>query len=102
MSAEQAEIPGFEQEKVPAIERAADKYDEKRKIWQGVGDELTTLKAKLSEVVHQHADLVDRGEDEKHHKVLIYKRGDYSVTITEGSEKLKCTIGGEEPAEPEL
>lgn len=95
----QAEIPGTEQQRIAEIERAADKYLEKRAIWQGTGKELTECKRLLSQAMHKNADAIERGENEKHQKVLAYKRDDYDVTVTEGKEKVKVKIGDEETEE---
>lgn len=92
---QQSEIPGTEQPRIGAIEDASDAYDEKRKIWQGLGEELTNAKAKLTELMRLHAaEIVNRDGD-----TLAYLRGDYTVTLVPGNEKLKVKIaGGEEEA----
>jgi hypothetical protein len=88
----QAEIPGTEQEKVPAIERAANKYDETRRTWQGLGEELQNHKAKLVETVRLHADKLQKDSD----GTLAYVRGDYKITVGQ-KETLKVKIDGADP-----
>ncbi len=78
---EQTEIPGFEQDRIPAIERAANKADAKRSIIGGLNDELDTLEYKLSEAMHANEDKLDKQEDTKGIELLVYKRGDFNIVI---------------------
>lgn len=79
--AEQTEIPGTERKRIPAIERAASKADEKRSVIGGLNDELKNLVAKLSEVMHANEDQLDKEETENGEKVIVYQRGDYRVVV---------------------
>jgi hypothetical protein len=89
MSAEQFEIPGTEQEKIPAIESAADKYVEKRNLWQGLGREVIDAKATLMDAVHLHKAGIDGNGDD----VLAYHRGDYHIVVKR-KEDVKVKIDG--------
>ena len=83
----QAEIPGTEQSKIPALERAADKYYDTRRTWQGLGEELANHKAKVIELMHTHRDAIaNRDED-----VLVYIRGDYKISLS-AKESVKVKI----------
>lgn len=103
---EQTEIPGAERKRIPAIERAAGKADEKRSVINGLNDELSNLVAKLSEVMHANEEQLDHEENDKGEKVIIYKRGDYKVVV-KYKESVNYKIkkaskgddGGDEPEE---
>lgn len=100
----QEEIPGTERKRIPAIERAASKADEKRTIINGLNDELTNLVAKLSEVMHANEEQLDHEENEKGEKVIVYKRGDYKVVVKHKESvnyKVKKASQGGEPGEDE-
>jgi hypothetical protein len=102
--ATQTEIPGTERKRIPAIERAAAKADKKRSIINGLTDELKNLVAKLSEVMHTHEADLDREENDKGEKLIVYKRGDYSVAVKYKESvkyKIRANSKGEEPEEEE-
>lgn len=102
--AEQTEIPGTERKRIPAIERAASKADEKRSIINGLSGELDNHVAKLSEVMHANADQLDHEENEKGEKVIVYKRGDYKIVVQYKESvkyKIKKASKGEEPVDDE-
>jgi hypothetical protein len=92
---EQLEIPGTEQEKIPALERAADKYTELRTTWQAMSKDLQTLKAKVMELMAANMDKLQHDDD-----TAVYVRGDYEITLTK-KESVKVKIAGEEGAADE-
>lgn len=89
----QVEIPGFEQKKIAAIERWADKFDEKRTLIDGLSGEMENAEYKLTEAIHSNEANLDHQQGPKGDKWLVYKRGDYKVIIKEGKEKVNVKIG---------
>jgi hypothetical protein len=83
----QAEIPGTEQERIPAIETAADKFDAANRLLKGLKDEAANAQAKLVETMHLHeAGLSKDGEG-----TMAYVRGDYRIVVSQ-KESIKVTI----------
>lgn len=98
--ATQDEIPGFEQKRIPAIERAIIKADEKRATLEVVKEELKTLEHKVREVLHDNADQLDRQETADGNSRIVYKRAGYEAEVR-GHERLSYgkvrEKNGEEP-----
>lgn len=100
VKAEQTEIPGTERKRIPAIERAASKADDKRAIINGLQGELINLVAKLSEAMHAKESELDIQENSKGEREIIYKRGDYSCKVKYKETvnyKVKKESRGDEP-----
>ncbi len=99
----QAEIPGFEQKKITAVERWAAKYDAKREIINGLEGELSNIDLKLREAMHENEKDVDHQQSEDGDRLLVYKRADYNIVVKRGKEKVNVKIGekskGDAPAE---
>jgi hypothetical protein len=99
--AEQTEIKGFEQERIPSIERIAAKFGEKRNLVAGLKDEMKNLAYKLREAMHEHEAQLFQQEDDMGEDVLVYERGDFRV-IVKGKESLNVKIKADgKGAEPE-
>lgn len=96
----QGELAGFEQKRVPAIERWAAKYDQTRESINGLTEELKNREFKLREAVHEHEAEVDHQESEDGDELLIYKRGDVNVVVKRGKEKVNVKIGEKLKGEP--
>ncbi len=97
---DQDSIPGFEQKRVQAIERAASKADEKRAIIGGLSGELENLEYKLSEAMHANEAELDRQQGPNGEELLVYKRGDFNIKIKKTEKvnyKIKAASKGEEP-----
>lgn len=103
--AQQIPMEGFEQVKIPAIERWAAKYDEKRSIIDGLETELANAEFKLAEEMHANADKLDHQQGKNGVQMLVYERNDFRVIIKGGKEKVNVKIGekskGAEPGETE-
>lgn len=91
-AAKQPELPGVEQEKVPALERAAKKYNDLKEPFADARDKLSSAKDTLIKMMHDKVKPNDDGE-------LVYKRGDVKVTIKPSKEKLKVVIGEDEDSD---
>lgn len=85
-------LPGVEQEKLPAIERAAKKYDDLKEPFATARDALASAKDSLLKMMHDKIKPNEAGE-------LVYKRGKVKVTIKPSKEKLKVVIGDDEDDE---
>ena len=83
---EQAEIPGFEQKRIPAVERAIMKADEKRAIIEGLKEELKNLESKVRETLHANVDALDHQETEGGTRI-VYKRAGFEAEL-KGHERL--------------
>lgn len=88
------EGPGFEQERIPALERQADKRAEKEAIIEGLNDEIKTIDFKIREIVHANEDKLQREEDPVTGVVTFtYQRATYKVTVKTGKESVKVDAG---------
>lgn len=91
----QPDLPGVEQEKLPAIERAAKKYNGLKEPFAEARDNLSSAKDSLIKMMHDKVKPNDAGE-------LVYKRGDVKVTIKPSKEKLKVVIGDDDGDESDI
>lgn len=92
---------GFEQRRIPAIERVASKFDEKRAIIGGLNDEKDNLEFKLREVMHANETELDKQASADGETLLVYKRGDFNVVV-KTKESLNVKIRADSKgAEPE-
>lgn len=94
------QVEMFEQKKVNAIEKWADKVQEKRELMAGLKDEKANAELKLVEAIHANDAAIDHQESENGDKLLIYKRGDYTIVVKRGSEKVNVKIGADSKPEP--
>ena len=99
----QGEIPGFEQKRIPKIETWAAKFDAKRELINGLKGEQENCALKLREAFHENEEFVDKQETADGGVELVYKRGDWNISVTRGSEKVKVKVKeaskGDEPLE---
>lgn len=84
---EQGEIPGFEQKRIPAIERAIMKADEKRAVIEGLKEELKNLEHKVREALHDNAEALDQQETPEGLTRIVYKRAGFEAEV-KGHERL--------------
>jgi hypothetical protein len=89
----QEEIPGFEQKRIPAIERWASKYDDKRETINGLEGELANIELKLRETVHANEADVDQQQSEDGDQLFVYKRPGFNVVVKRGKEKVNVKLG---------
>jgi hypothetical protein len=89
----QIEIPGTEQKKNAAIEKAADQYAETRDERMALSKDEANKKAKLKEMMRLH---IEARPDAEGNLVRTYERGDYKITMST-SEDVKVKIYGDEP-----
>lgn len=99
----QGELAGFEQKRVAKIETWAAKADDTRAAINGLKEELANREFKLREAMHENADLVDKQSSEDGDQLLVYKRGDFNITVKRGKETVNYKVGekskGDEPIE---
>lgn len=84
---EQTELAGFEQKRIPAIERAIMKADEKRAVIEGLKEELKNLEHKVREVLHENIEQLDHQENEEGGARIVYKRAGFEAEL-KGHERL--------------
>lgn len=92
--AEQADLPGVEQPKIAAIERAAKKYESLKEPFAQARDTLKEAKGKISKLMHDAA-IPLNANDEK-----VYRRGDVKVVLKH-KESIDVSIGLEDAHESE-
>lgn len=92
--AEQTEIPGTEQERIPGIESAAKKYAEKRRLHQGLTKEKKNALAKLIENLEENKEKLQSDGDGR----WSYVRGGFELVLTE-KESVEVTVPGDETAD---
>jgi hypothetical protein len=89
----QSEIPGTEQERIGALERQADKLQEKRDIVAGLQDEMANIEFKIREIAHEHEAKLQVEDDPKTGgRNLVYRRGDYNIVVKQGKETVNVKI----------
>lgn len=83
----------FPQKKINAIEKWADKFDEKRALIAGLTGERDNAELKLREAMHSNEDALDvQSDPATGEKILVYKRGDYKVVVKQGKEVVNVKI----------
>jgi hypothetical protein len=93
-AAEQTDIPGTEQVRIPAIERAANKFAEKRRLHAGLTKEKKNALMKLVEALDANkAELSNNGNG-----TYSYNRGGFELILTE-KESVRCVVPGDELAD---
>lgn len=92
----QGEIAGFEQKRIPAIERAALKHAEKQALANGLKEEVRTQEFKVREAMRANADSLDQQDDGEGGKVLVYKRGTFEI-VCKTKETVKIDVGQAKP-----
>lgn len=96
----QEDLPGFKQNRIPQIERWANKFDAHRETIQGLTDEMKTYEFKLREVMHQNEEQLDKDTDSEGVVTLVYKRADYNIKTKTGKERVNVKIGDKAKGEP--
>lgn len=85
--AEQTEIPGTERPRIPAIDRAAAKYETARDARMEATEEEVKQKEKLRDVLHEHEhELTERDEDSNPF-YLYQDDGEWKMAVLERSEE---------------
>jgi hypothetical protein len=98
---EQEAFAGFDQKRIPAIERIASKFDEKRALVGGLKGEMDNHEFKLREAMHANEKELDKQQGADGETLLVYKRGDFNVVV-KTKESLNVKIkAGSSGAEPE-
>lgn len=85
------QVEMFEQKRIPTIEKWADTFDEKRQLVSGLTAERDNALFKLAEAMHKNEAALDRQSDAKGGTLLVYKRGDYTITV-KGKETVNVKI----------
>ena len=81
----QTEIPGTERPKIKAIDAAAEEYVHLRDRMQTAVKEFKDAKTKLSDLMHKHADKINKDGD----GALVYRYDDMLVQLKHSEEKLR-------------
>lgn len=92
--ADQQEIPGTEQKRLPSLENAAKKFAEKRRLHAGLAKEKKNAAAKLVEKLVELKDDLEFDGDAK----WSYNRGGFKLLLSE-KESVRCEVPGEEVAD---
>lgn len=89
--AEQTEIPGTEQKRIPSLETAAKKFAEKRRLHAAMTKDKKNAAAKLVEKLVENKEGLEFDGD----AAWSYNRGGFKLLLSE-KETVRCEVPGEE------
>jgi hypothetical protein len=94
---EQTSLEGIEQKRLKDVEKAADEYDDVKKRWMALGEEVQQANEKIRKLLHAHMSEID-SQLKDGVLTLAYTRGEYKIIVTT-AEKLKVKIKDEDEDE---